>query len=320
MNYRNTYVPDPAPQRVPNQRERPVQKNRPTAKPRRKNNISAGFRGTGRLAFTLVVVASVFIGWLNRHEGYLTPEEGYGYWLGIIGGSLMLFLLIYPLRKRMRLLRGIGPVTFWFRLHMIAGIIGPVLVVFHSNFKFGSLNATIALTSMLLVAFSGLIGRYLYGKLHKGLYGQRAQVREILADATMFKQTFGADLQGVPEISEQMQHYEHRLLKPIHSLLPGIWSMILMRSETKKCQARLKRNAKKSLALRARQGGWSRRELRARIKNANQYLGLYFSALNKAANYQVYVRLFSLWHILHLPLFFFLILAAIVHIIAVHLY
>ncbi len=274
MNYRNAYVPNQAPRSASpvsaknvagarssatsSQQERLQPENPSTPAQRSKNNVSLRFRGTGRLAFTLVVIAFVFIGWLNRNEGYLTPEEGYGYWLGITGGSLMLLLLVYPLRKRLRLLRGIGPVAFWFRLHMIAGIIGPLLVVIHANFKFGSLNATIALTSMLLVAFSGLIGRYLYGKLHKGLYGQRAQVREILADATMFKQIFGADLQGVPEISQQMQLYERRLLKPIHSLLPGIWSMILMRSETKRCQARLKRNARKSLAARAQQGGWSR--------------------------------------------------------------
>ena len=275
---------------------------------------------SGPLLFAIIVMTAAIIGWLNRDEGYLTPEEGIGYWLGIVGGSLMLLLLVYPLRKRLPSLRAMGPVTFWFRLHMLAGVIGPLLVVWHANFKFGSLNSTIAMMSMLMVAFSGLIGRYLYGKLHKGLYGQQAQVREILADATVFKQSFGADLEDIAQIAREMQMFEQRLLKPHHNLLAAIGSMIFMRSEAHLCEARLKRLAKTKLALRAKQSGWKRRELRQHIHDANKYLRLYFSALNKAAGYQIYVRLFSLWHILHLPLFFFLILAAIVHIIAVHLY
>jgi len=275
---------------------------------------------TSALVFTLLISTLIVIGWLNREEGYLTPEHGMGYWLGIIGGSLMLFLLIYPLRKRWKLLRAIGPVTVWFRLHMIAGVIGPLLVVYHANFKFGSLNATIAMSSMLLVAFSGLIGRYLYGKLHKGLYGQRTQIREMLDDATLFKQTFGAEMHEASDIAAQMQRYEHRILQPDNGLMAGLWSLVLIRSESRRMRVKLQRQAKSNLALQARQEGWKRPELRARVRNANAWLGYYFRALNKAASYQVYVRLFSLWHILHLPLFFFLILAAIVHILAVHLY
>jgi hypothetical protein len=38
------------------------------------------------------------------------------------------------------------------------------------------------------------------------------------------------------------------------------------------------------------------------------------------AEYRVYERLFSLWHVLHLPLFFMLLAAGIVHVIAVHVY
>ncbi|MCF6198147.1 MAG: pyridine nucleotide-disulfide oxidoreductase [Hyphomicrobiaceae bacterium] len=326
MNFRNAFSRTPAsgaPPPLAANQNRPAQGTKPPthAAPRQLDGYRIqSLLKSGPLAFTLVIMALTLIGWLNSEGGYLTPEDGVGYWLGIFGGSLMLFLLIYPLRKRLKVLRLIGPVALWFRLHMLAGVIGPLLIVYHANFNFGSLNATIAMTSMLLVAFSGLIGRYLYGKLHKGLYGQRAQIRDILADATLFKQTFGAKMHDAADIASRMQRYEHHILQPHIGFLSGVWSLVLIRSESRRVRTSLQRQAKSNLAAQAKREGWTRRELRQRIRNANAYLGYYFRALNKAASYQVYVRLFSLWHILHLPLFFFLILAAIVHILAVHLY
>src|SRR5262249_30513094 len=101
------------------------------------------------------------------------------YWLGIGGSGLMLVLLLYPLRKRIRSLRAIGTVTFWFRAHMILGVIGPVLILWHANFRLGSINCSVALVTMLVVAGSGVIGRYLYSKIHLGWTGAKRRVRRV---------------------------------------------------------------------------------------------------------------------------------------------
>jgi hypothetical protein len=42
--------------------------------------------------------------------------------------------------------------------------------------------------------------------------------------------------------------------------------------------------------------------------------------VQKAAAFGVSERLFSLWHVLHIPLFFVLVVAAIIHVVAVHFY
>ena len=81
------------------------------------------------LSVGLAVVGVLWIGWHNRDDSGLTPESGVGYWLGIAGSALMLLLLLYPLRKRMSSLRTIGTVAFWFRAHMILGLLGCVLVL-----------------------------------------------------------------------------------------------------------------------------------------------------------------------------------------------
>ena len=65
-----------------------------------------GLRGAasqvGNWFLWIVVAGALYFGWVIRDEGYITAEAGLGYALGIIGGSLMLLLLLYPLRKRLR--------------------------------------------------------------------------------------------------------------------------------------------------------------------------------------------------------------------------
>src|ERR1700716_2071845 len=52
---------------------------------------------SGRLFFVLVTVL-LYLGWSTQTERYISPNRGVGYWLGILGGSLMLVLLVYSLR------------------------------------------------------------------------------------------------------------------------------------------------------------------------------------------------------------------------------
>ena len=53
----------------------------------------------------------------------------------IIGGSMMLLLLLYPLRKQARFMRNAGPVKLWFRMHMTFGVLGPVCILYHCDFQ-----------------------------------------------------------------------------------------------------------------------------------------------------------------------------------------
>ena len=47
---------------------------------------------------------------------------------------------------------------------------------------------------------------------------------------------------------------------------------------------------------------------------------LHLAAVKKAAAFALYERLFGLWHVLHLPLFVILVLAAGIHVVAAHLF
>ncbi len=121
------------------------------------------------------------LGWFLRDYNILSAEEGVGYMFGIISVVCMLILLLYPLRKKFRILKFIGPLPKWFRNHMVLGVSVPIAALYHCNFQLGSLNSRIALFSALTVAGSGLIGRFIYSKIHRGLYGRRTSLKELLA-------------------------------------------------------------------------------------------------------------------------------------------
>jgi hypothetical protein len=272
------------------------------------------------VAFGVGVLGVLLVGWLNRDQDYLTPESGLGYWLGVAGASLMLLLLLYPLRKRIRSLRAIGSVAFWFRLHMALGLVGPTLILFHANFSFGSPNSNVAMLAMLIVATSGIVGRYLYGKIHLGLYGCKAQVRDILADIEIMKRALGDGLPAGDRIVEQLNAFAKQATGVSRNFLGALCTLPPLAIRARVIRHRLLRDVRTTITAEARRCGWSRRTREQRVSAIAELVGLHLAAVRKAAAFAFYERLFGLWHVLHLPLFFILVLAAAVHVVAAHLF
>jgi hypothetical protein len=273
-----------------------------------------------RLVFSITIVVVLCIGWLDRNDSSLTPKSGVGYWLGIAGSLLMLLLLVYPLRKRMRSLRLIGTVAFWFRAHMILGVFGSVLTLWHSNFRLGSINSNVALVAMLVVATSGIFGRYLYGKIHHGLYGRRAVVREILADAEAIKGHISANLPVAHRTIAQLNAFARLGTVAPKGVLAGLifWPAISWRGRL--VRMRLIADARRVIGLEGKRFGQSRRIQRRRLAVVADLVSLHVAAVKKAAAFAFYERLFSLWHFLHVPLFLLLVIAAIIHVFAAHFF
>jgi hypothetical protein len=272
------------------------------------------------LAFAVAVVVVLWISWLNRVDSGLTPENGTGYWLGIAGGSLMVLLLLYPLRKRMKSLRWLGTVAFWFRAHMILGIIGPVLILLHSNFRLGSLNSNFALAAMLVVATSGIVGRYLYSKVHLGLYGRKAVVREIFADAGAMRELIAAGLPVADRVVAQLNAFAERGTTSPRGILAGLLLLPVISWRARLVRGRLIADAWRLIEVEGKRLGWSRKVRRQRLAGVADLVKLHVAVVKKAAVFAVYERLFRFWHILHLPLFFLLVIAAIIHIYAAHFF
>jgi hypothetical protein len=266
--------------------------------------------------FGSAVLAVLITGRLSSLERYITPEYGIGYALGITGGSLMLALLLYPLRKRYRSLQWMGSVRGWFRTHMICGIVGPSLILFHCNFSLGATNSNVALFSMLIVAISGIIGRYFYSRIHHGLYGAKVVLKETKQDAQLARFGIQKVFANVPDLLAMLEDFEGETLKARRGLLSTAFQLLAM-----PVRIRLVHRSAMGLVhqhLASQQlGQRGRAQMRA---GAERFLRVHLDAVRKVAETGFYERLFSMWHVLHLPLFVMLIVTAVFHIIAVHVY
>lgn len=271
------------------------------------------------ISTTLFVIVLLVAGYLLRDNSNLSPADGTGYWLGIVGGSMMLLLMLYPLRKSWRAMSILGSVKFWFQTHMILGIAGPILILFHSNFKLGSTNSNLALFCMLAVASSGLIGRYLYAKVHFGLYGHKATLKELRTDIKITRGNLGSHISLSPVIVEAIKRHEKFMIKQ-RNFLVHLLTLPYIYLYSKMMRARIRRQLIRDLKKQARKNNWDRRMLHDFVNEARQYLGDYFTCLVKITHLSLYERLFSLWHVLHMPLFIMLVLTGIIHVVYVHMY
>jgi hypothetical protein len=266
------------------------------------------------------LVAVLYLGWSQPTERYITPTRGVGYALGIIGGSLMLLLLVYSARKHFRWLSFLGPTPAWFRFHMVLGILGPLCILFHSNFRTGATNSNVALFCMLTVAGSGFVGRYLYSHIHFGLYGRKLELGELQASASGLRALSGS-VGFLPDLVARLETAEQRLLTcgPQLSLL-GFLRPVAVRFAAFKARWQLHRYIRRGLRASARKSAVVAAEAKRLRRTARTYVDRRLTATRRVAAFQGYERLFSLWHALHIPLIFMLIIAAVVHVIAVNVY
>jgi len=265
------------------------------------------------LAWSALAVGSA---WVASQSLGISASSRAGYWLGVAGGSAMLALFAYPLRKRLPAMRRLGPTRHWFVFHMAMGVAGPWLILVHCRFDVGSLNATVALASMLVVAASGVVGRYLYRHIHLGLDGRRAELAQLRARLTGAHDRLAATLALAPQVRERIFAFEAAALAPpaggpLHQLLASSRLAREARREVSRMIDRAVALAPPTLDAPRRQRlrtHW-RRHAEHHIQ---QTLGV--------VQLRAWERLFGLWHVLHLPFVYLMVACAVVHVVAVHAY
>ncbi len=266
-----------------------------------------------------IVIVIILYGWYISDDSYITPEEGVGYWLGIFGGLAMLLLLTYPLRKKWRPMRKMGDTRYWFRVHMFLGLLGPILVLFHANFGIGSINSSIAFFSMLLVAGSGVIGKYFYLKIHYGLYGKAASMEELRDDLQLTKGMLGKHISLSENMKKRLEKYEKSTTKR-YGFLVGFLRLPINYIMSKWVLYSVLHEVKLGITKYADERGWDKK-LRIKLYNRSKSdFSNYIYHSKKVAQFTVFVQLFALWHILHFPLFIALVVSGVVHVFAVHIF
>jgi hypothetical protein len=273
-------------------------------------------RIAGSIAVAASLISLLLLAWIVNRDAPYSSSSDLGYWLGICGGSLMLVLLIYPLRKRFRALAFLGPLKHWFRFHMFAGVAGPVIVLFHSTFRVGSFNAAIALASMLLVVASGIVGRVLYRKIHHGLYGSRATVAELQRTLEQQMASLKDALTALPAIEQEVRRFAVLATRQPTGRWRHAMHFILLGGERLLAGYRLRRAIAGSGLKVGADATATTAHLNALMRTLDELLG----AMQRTTQFSTYETLFSLWHVVHIPFLCMLVVTAIVHVVAVHAY
>lgn len=274
----------------------------------------------GDLLLYMLLAVLVAAAWLIGRLQWLRADDDTSYWIAVTGGLMMLALFSYPLRKHVRFMQRLGKVKWWFWLHLFFGIAGPWLILVHSTFRIGSLNAGVALVSMCIVVVSGVIGRFIYVRVHRGLDGERSSLTELRSRAGLVESDARSRLHFAPIVEAHLIAFEERELqaKPGSAtyLRQVAWLPVQRWMAYRRCASEVRQRLH-GMAIGLK---WSEQELQRRERRARKLIDRYLDAVVRVAQYTAYERVFALWHLAHLPFVYLLVISAVVHVIAVHAY
>lgn len=274
----------------------------------------------GDVAVLLAVSLLVWLAWEISHRGYFTAGDDVGYWIGVMGGVLMLLLFSYPLRKHLRFTHRWGKMKFWLWLHVFLGVMGPMLILVHSTFRVGSLNAGVALYSMIVVALSGVVGRFIYARVNRGLHGEKTNLRELTSLAGLHQSDANSKLSFAPAVVTRLKAFSDGETSPRPNfgacLRRVFWLPLVNRITYHACLTELRKPLQELALL----SGWDGNSVSKRERLAHKLVKRHLDSVVRVAQYTAYERLFSLWHVAHIPFVYLLVVSAIVHVFAVHIY
>jgi hypothetical protein len=230
----------------------------------------------------------------------LKPSGILGHGYGIFGSVFMIAgVALYMARKRFRSMSRMGILKHWLEFHIFLCTLGPLLILFHTAFKFGGLVA-ISFWSMVAVFASGIIGRFIYLQIPTSIEGRTLnlnEVRDMKSNVMdVLKKSYDLDEDSINTIAESVKikvgiYYKNPLRRYINTYLNG-------RKSVREVRHVLRRNKlhgsdfKKVMSL-----------VKEDIKLNRMIEGL-----------DTMQSLFKYWHVAHLPFALVMLIIMVIHI------
>lgn len=221
-----------------------------------------------------------------------------GHGLGIIGSLMIVFAVFsYMARKRIHLFSRIGILKYWLEMHIFLCTLGPVLIVFHTTFKFGGIVA-VSFWSMVAVVLSGVIGRFIYIQIPRSIEGRELSLLEL----------------------DDLKAETNKQLRKTVTLDENIYELIDNSAENKS-----KRSG--NLFWRSREETVAIKKIRIELKLQNvprdktreiiQSFKDQISLKRKIERLVTMQKLFEYWHVAHLPFALVMLVIMIIHVVVV---
>lgn len=236
------------------------------------------------------------------HPGhdYFKPSGVLGHGLGIIGTLLILIGVFgYIARKRYGFLARFGRLKYWLEFHIFLCSLGPIMILFHTAFKFGGI-VSISFWSMVAVVVSGIIGRFIYIQIPRTIEGRElnlAEVRDMKQDiGSILAESFSLDERSYAIVLDSTRIYT----RPAGSTL--LVRMLRKYFEDKKTI----RTIRKALE----RNSLSKAEVRNIIRLVKSEIQLN----NRIERLDSMQNLFKYWHVAHLPFAIIMLVFLVIHV------
>ena len=230
----------------------------------------------------------------------LKPSGFMGHTLGILGSFLMLVgVATYMLRKRVGKFSRIGVLKYWLEFHIFLCTLGPILVLYHTAFKFGGLVA-VSFWSMVAVVLSGVIGRYIYLQIPRTIEGREMNLNEI----NQIKDELNKKLVTVYHIEEMALE---DILNAVKKRPDRTGNSMLARSIAKYKFERRTISEVKEILKHNNINGKGYKEVIRLIKDE--------ISLNRKIDRLISMQnLFKYWHVAHLPFALLMLIIMLIHV------
>lgn len=222
--------------------------------------------------------------YIEGHQ-WFKPSGVFGHGLGIAGTFMIAFGVgIYIARKRYNVFSFIR-LKYLLEFHIFLCTLGPILVLFHTAFKFGGI-ITVAFWSMVAVVLSGVIGRFIYIQIPKTIEGRALSLQEVRDKKESLAQLLRENYSLDNHMIQMMNQYTSEDEAERKNVSSTKLRRALIASHLSK------ENLKEVLAFAKEE-----RTLSIRIKRLNKMQ-----------------ELFKYWHIVHLPFALIMLIIVIIHI------
>lgn len=223
------------------------------------------------------------------------PSGIYGHGLGIVGTLLILIGVFgYMAKKKYRALARWGRLKYWLEFHIFLCTLGPVMILFHTAFKFGGL-VSVSFWSMVAVVASGVIGRFIYIQIPRTIEGRELSLNEVKAMKVNLEEILSSSYQ-LDDVSQQLI-LEAATVRSAHT--GGLFGRYF---EDKKTVRQVK------WAL--RQNRMSPTDVKRVVKLVKDEIALN-TRIERLLTMQ---QLFKYWHVAHLPFALVMLVIMVIHV------
>lgn len=236
----------------------------------------------------------------------LKPTGLIGHGIGILGSLLMIIGVFgYMARKRFRSLSRTGGLKYWLEFHIFLCTMGPILVLYHTSFKFGGIVA-VSFWSMVAVVISGIIGRFIYLQIPRTIQGRELS----LSDLSGLENDLFNEMQEQYKVNYEIIAQMNIALSSSGSGEKGNFILRIFRRFS--FERKLLKQVRKELKTQQ----LSSRDYRkvVRLFKSKIILNRRIAWLSSMQNFLRY------WHVAHLPFALIMLVIMIVHIIVAVLF